>query len=194
MKNFAKQIKSIVSMFANLNGASFVGIREYLSTSTGEIANHVIIANFSYTNAVKHDLTALQNVSIFDLNTINNEYGFSVELIKQAINKLKTAFENNQNTETQSNQSKGQNDAYLHITNSIKLHIETRKLYIYALSHSKTVICEGEHKQVNSRELTLCQNAVKKYFKFKTIKFRQFIVEPSQLSTVAVNGEQVCFV
>ena len=80
------------------------------------------------------------------------------------------------------------------ITNSIKLHIETGRLHIFALAHTKQVIEKGEYKTVNSRELTLCQNAVKEYFEFKTIKYRQFIVEPEQLTTVAIKGQEVCFV
>ena len=130
MKTFTKQIKAIVSLFSELNGASFVGIRNYVSEKSGEIANFVVIANFSYANAIEHDLKALQNFSIFDINEIS-KLGFSVELIKQAIDKLKTSFENNINTETQSNQSKGQQDAYLPITNSIKLHIETGKIHLF---------------------------------------------------------------
>ncbi len=195
MKTFTKQIKAIVSLFSELNGASFVGIRNYVSEKSGEIANFVVIANFSYANAIEHDLKALQNFSIFDINEIS-KLGFSVELIKQAIDKLKTSFENNINTETQSNQSKGQQDAYLPITNSIKLHIETGKIHLFALSHDKKIVQPATEpfKEVNSRELTLCQNAVKKYFKFKTIKYRQFIVTPEQLSTVAIKGQEVCFV
>jgi hypothetical protein len=79
---------------------------------------------------------------------------------------------------------------YVNITNSIKLHIETGKIHIYALAVSKEVLVEGEYKSVNSRELTLCQNAVKKYFNFSTAKYRNFIVDPSMLSGVNINGEK----
>ena len=47
--------KRIVSKFSTLNGASFVGIPEYTSKTTGEVANHVVNAGFSYGNAVEKD-------------------------------------------------------------------------------------------------------------------------------------------
>jgi hypothetical protein len=192
MKTFAKQVKAIVSMFANLNGASFVGIREYLSTTSGELANYVVIANFSYANAVEHDLKALQSATAIDMQIIASKFNFSVSLVQQAIEKLSLAFIANQNSETQSNQSKGQDNAYLTITNGVKLHIETGTIKIYGLIHDKVTITDGEPKKpVNSKELTLCQNAVKKYFGFKTTKVREFTVKPEQLSMVKIQGETV---
>ena len=186
----AKNIQSIVKSFRNINGSSFVGIRGYVSSTSGEVANHVIIADFSYGNAVKHDLNALKSASNSDIINIA-EKGFSTDLVRTAIHKLEVSFENNQNEETKSNQSKGQDNAYIPITNSIKLHIETGKLHIYALAHSKKVLVEGTYKTVNSRELTLCQNAVKKYFNFKTAKYRNFIIDENQMCEVNVNGETI---
>ncbi len=193
MKNFAKLIKMIIALFGNLNGASFVGIKGYTSSTTGEVANHVVIANFSYGNAVEKDLKALDNATDADVQAIANK-GFSVDLVKTAIAKLADAFRKNMNPETQSAQSLAQKDAYLNISPCIKLHIETGKLHIYALAHSKVVLIKGEYKTVNSRELTLCQNEVKKYFNFSTAKYRNFIVEPSQLSGVNISGEKVVLV
>lgn len=190
---FAKLIKTIIALFANLNGASFVGIKNYTSSTTGEVANHVVIANFSYGNAVEKGLKALDNATDADVQAIADK-GFTVDLVKTAIAKLADAFRKNQNPETASNQSKAQADAYINISPCIKLHIETGKLHIYALAHSKVVLVEGEYKTVNSRELTLCQNAVKKYFEFSTAKYRNFIVDPSQLSGVNISGEKVVLV
>jgi hypothetical protein len=190
----AKIVKMIIAMFANLNGSSFVGIKGYTSSTTGEVANHVVNANFSYGNAVEKDLKALNNATDADVQAIAEKYGFAPELIKTAIIKLRDAFVKNQNPETASAQSVAQSDAYYPITNSIKLHIESGKIHIYALAVSKQVLVEGEYKSVNSRELTLCQNAVKKYFDFSTAKYRNFIVDPAQLSGVNINGEKFSLV
>jgi hypothetical protein len=184
----------IIAMFANLNGSSFVGIKGYTSSTTGEVANHVVNANFSYGNAVEKDLKALNGATDADVQAIAEKYGFAPELIKTAIIKLRDAFVKNQNPETASAQSVAQSDAYYPITNSIKLHIESGKIHIYALAVSKQVLVEGEYKSVNSRELTLCQNAVKKYFDFSTAKYRNFIVDPAQLSGVNINGEKFSLV
>ena len=190
----AKIVKMIIAMFANLNGSSFVGIKGYTSSTTGEVANHVVNANFSYGNAVEKDLKALNGATNEDVMAISEKFGFAPELIKTAIIKLRDAFVKNQNPETASAQSVAQSDAYVNITNSIKLHIESGKIHIYALAVSKEVLVEGEYKSVNSRELTLCQNAVKKYFNFSTAKYRNFIVDPEQLSGVNINGEKFSLV
>jgi len=189
----AKIVKMIIAMFANLNGSSFVGIKGYTSSTTGEVANHVVNANFSYGNAVEKDLKALQGATDEDVKAIADK-GFTIDLVKMAIAKLRDAFVKNQNPETASAGSVAQSDAYYPITNSIKLHIESGKLHIYALAVSKEVLVEGEYKAVNSRELTLCQNAVKKYFNFSTAKYRNFIVDPSMLSGVNINGEKFSLV
>jgi len=187
----AKAIKAIVEKFATLEGAQFAGIKEYRSKTTNELANHVVIANFSYYNAVQKDLKALKEATTDDIAEIAKSGNFSTELVEQAINKLATSFENNLNPETQSNQSKAQSDAYLPVTNSIRYNFETGLFYIYALAVNKQVIEAGEYKSVNSRELTLCQNAVKKYFNFSTAKFRNFIIEAEQLTGVNIDGDKM---
>lgn len=181
-------IKMIVAMFSTLNGSKFVGVREYLSKTSGEVANHVVNVNFSYGNAVKKDLKALQCATKKDIQAIAKN-GFSIELIEQAIAKLSTSFINNMNKETASNQSKAQNDAYIKINDCVKYCIETKEIMFYAMAISKKVIVPGTYKTVKSRELTLCQNAIKKHFDFSTSKFRQFIISKEHLSKVVSNGE-----
>jgi len=203
MKNeTALIIKSIISLFASLNGQKFVGIREYTSGLNNkkcivpEIANHVICANFSYGNAVKNDLAKLRGATDQDISEIlenSNYLATTSYMIRKAIDKLIASFEKNLNLDKtkRSNQSQAQTDVYLPITNSMKLHIETGKIHIYGLAHSKNVIENGEYEPTNSRELTMCQNAVKKYFDFRTSKFRQFIVNRDQLSAVKISGENI---
>jgi hypothetical protein len=183
-------IANIVAKFAELNGAKFVGIREYCSSTSGEVCNHVVNANFSYGKAVQSDLKKLKNSNSEDVQTIAEKFKVTTELVEQAILDLTTSFEKNMNPETASKQSIAQKDAYIPVTNAIKLHKETLKLHIYALSVWKgEPIVEGVYKEVNSRPLTIAKNAVKKYFNFTTAKYRNFIIDPSMLSEVAINGE-----
>lgn len=190
MKN-QKNEMSLLAQFENLKGCKFIAIRQYNSKTTGEIANHILLANFSYGNAVKKDLTALQGATGNDALNIAKEGNFDIELVNKAIEKLTNSFINNQNKETQSNQSKGQQDTYVNITNSIKIHKETLKVHIFALHVSKEILVRGEYKTVNSRELTLCQNAVKKYFAFSTAKYRNFIIDSEYLTgNVSISGEK----
>lgn len=189
-KKFSVLVKFIISLFASLKGSKFVGIKAYQSKTSGEIADHIVIANFSYDKAVKNDLKKLQKITI-DQKAILIKKGYSNDMINEAIQKLTDAFIKNQNPETRSAQSQAQIDAYLKITSSIKLHIESGLLYIYALSHSKHIIEEGNYKTVNSRPLTLCQNDIKKILDFRTSKFRQFIIQPEQLAKVNISGESI---
>jgi hypothetical protein len=192
-----KLVGKVKDEFSGLKSASFVGIKGY-TNSVGEVSNHVVLTNFSYGNAVKKDLKKLKLATEKDKQNIADKSGLSLELINQAIEKLSESFIKNQNAETQSNQSKAQNEAYIKINSAMKIHKETKQLYIYALAVHKEVIQEapeeidsktGKKKEVNSRPLTLAQNAVKKYFNFSTAKYRQFIVSPETLSGVNINGE-----
>ena len=195
-KSIALLIKLIISYFANLGGTSFVGIRGYEAKTSGEVANHVVIANASYGNAVKHDLQALRAAVHADFEAIVNlctgkGIQTNVTAVFDLVNKLATSFENNQNSETASAGSLAQKEAYIQITDCIKYNPTTELIYIYAAAHSKTVLIEGTKKSVNHSTNTLIQNEIKKYFGFKTTKYRNFILHPDQLSGVKINGETV---
>ena len=186
--NEKKAIKTLVeSMLTMKNGSTFCGLI-YTSKGTNETAQHVLNVNVSYSNAVKHDILALQNITAEQIVTIA-ENGFSFELINQATEKLLTSFINNQNKDTASNGSIAQNLAYINITPCIKYNFETGLLYLHGASVSKTVLEKGIYKTINSRELTLCQNKIKEVLKFKTEKYRNFIIEPTQLKKVTIKGE-----
>lgn len=170
---------------------TFVGINNYLSSTSKELANHVILCNFSYKNAVLRDLSKLQNCTTSDIETIVKNSNLPADLINEAIEKLKTSFINNMNKETASNQSLAQKDAFTVISDAVKVHNESKQIYIYGLAISKKVIEKGEYKSVNSRPLTIAQNEVKKFFNFSSDKYRQFIVNPENLSSVKINGEEL---
>jgi hypothetical protein len=170
---------------------TFVGINSYLSSTSGELANHVILCNFSYKNAVLRDLSKLQNSTIADVEAIAKNCSMPIELVNEAIEKLKNSFINNMNKETASNQSLAQKDTFTVISEAVKVHNETKQIYIYGLAISKKVIEKGEYKTVNSRPLTVAQNEVKKYFNFSSDKYRQFIVNSENLSSVKINGQEL---
>lgn len=186
-----KTVKAITKKFSKLNGSSFVGIKAYTAKTSGETANHVVNANFSYGNAVEKDLNALVNA---DVEAISLKIGFSEELTAQAVKNLRVAFECNKNEETASEQSIAMKNAFLPITNSIKLNLESGKLHIYALAVSKEILVAGEYKKVNSREMTLCQNAIKKELNFTTSKYRNFIIDENMLSGVNISGSKFTLV
>lgn len=174
-------VAKIVAMFAQLNGTSLVGIREYESKSTGEVCNHVVNANFSYGEAKKRDMAKLANATKADLLAIAEKAKVAFEVVEQAIAEMQT---------TSKKRSEAQKDAYIPITNAIKLNKESGLLHIYAMAMWKSEpIVQGVFKEVNSRPKTIAKNVAKKYFNLATAKYRNFIVHPDMLSEVAINGE-----
>lgn len=183
--------KRIIILFSELNGAKFVGIKNYKAKTTGELASHVVNVNFNYGNAVKKDLTSLEALKGNDLAIISENVDIPITVIFDAVNALKTAFIKNQNKETASAQSLAQKDLYFPITNSIKLNLTNGKLHIYALAVNKVIHEKGEYKTVNSRQLTIAKNAVKDYCNFTTAKYRNFILDEKYISTVNISGETI---
>ena len=195
-KSIALQIKKIENLFNCLNGTSFIGIRAYEAKTSGETANHVIIANVSYTNAVAHDLNNLLNAVHSDIeaivaNCLNKGIQANVPLVNELIGKLATSFQNNQSPETASKGSLAQKDAYIQVSDCIKYNPTTELLYIHASAHSKKILIEGVHKHTNHGNAVLIQNEIKSYFKFKTLKYGNFILHPDQLSGVKIKGELI---
>jgi hypothetical protein len=191
LNNRDERVKAILAKCILMNGSSFVGIRKY-ENSKGEVSNHVIIANFNYGNAVEKDLAKLKGATDADVENIAKG-GYAPELVKEAISKMIASFEKNSDPETASNQSNAQKDTYTKVTDCIKMHNETGELYIYAIGHSKQVVVPIEYKPVNSKPLTLAQNAVKKYFDLTTAKYRSFVVSEDKIESVKITGDTITF-
>ncbi len=183
-----KIIQQIADEFVGMNSCQFVGIKAY-TNANGEISNQVVCCNFSYGEAVKRDLKKLKNATDADIQAIA-AHGFTVEFVIEIIAKLANSFILNQNKETASNQSKGQTNCYKRINSGMKLHKETKKVFIYALAVQKDILTDATipYKVVKNGEMVLCQNAIRKYFNFSTAKYRNFSVDSASLSGVNLNG------
>jgi len=239
MKTFNAQIQRLLALFSVLTGTKFVGIREYISVKSGEVANFVINANFNYGNAIAKTVEILQSLTPADFQLIEKNYGVvNSEGAKYGTNKgaveylengklpkeetkarekvlagvketkrlatvcaeMIQTFLDNQNEETRSAQSKAQSEAYERITKGVKRNIKTQKLHIWAMSHSKEVLIEGEYPESNPQIETAQKNAIERYCRdilnkqLPTTKYRNFVIEPNQLSEVKVTGDTVEFI
>lgn len=179
----------LIENFSNLVGTSFVGVNSYLAKTSGELANHVILANFDYSKAVKKDIAKLENATALKLQAISEKIGVDIATVNEAHKELLSAFVKNQSNDTKSAQSKAQSDLYVNICPAVRLNTETMKLHVYGLAISKQVIEKGTYKSVNSRPKTIAKNAIKKALNFSTSKFRNFIVDKDQLKAIASRGE-----
>lgn len=219
-------------------GANFMGIREYKSNKSGEIANFVVNFGISYGNAKTETVKILNSLTDSDFEAIaskgvNNiggiqyatnkgasEYLESGKLPKegtkareQVLNGVKTtktlseirdeivkSMLNNDDEQTRSNQSKGQENAYTHLGRGVKQHLVSKDIYFYANSHIKDIIEDGKYAESTPLPETIQKNAISKYCKYvlknelPTDKFRMFVVSPEQIGEVKVTGNTYQFI
>jgi hypothetical protein len=162
------------AMSNSITNVTFLSLKNYLNSSN-ELANHLINIGISYKNSVAKDIVFLETMNLADYT-----FKSSLVIIEQARLELIAAF-----TKPNENRSNGQKDAYIHINEACKVHVESGKLYIYGYSVSKQVIKEGEYKVVKSSELTIAKNELRKLL--KTGKFKQFSLEVG--NNIKANGE-----
>jgi len=172
MKNVKHEI---IDNLSKIFGCSFISLKNYESSTSGEISNHTINIGFSYENAVKKDIEILKATS----------YGKD-ELLEAARKEVLTSLENTLNGNL-SNQSKGQIDAYIHVSKAVKLHIDKEELYIYGMAISKSILREGVYKKVNSRPLTLAKKEISRELNLSTSKYRMF--KFSNLMELKISGK-----
>lgn len=186
--------KKFLESFESLKGCAFISIKGYESKTSGEIADHVVNVGLSVENAKKTDLNKLQNCTGDDLQNISLNTGIALDICQTALSELLASAEKNlsANIEDRSNQSKGQTDAYITITNSIRLHKDTLQLHVFGQAISKNVIVPGEYKTVKSSDKTLAKKAIKKQLDLRAETFRDFIV--GNIETIKINKDtiQIC--
>jgi hypothetical protein len=180
-------MKKLINKFASLKGASFISINNYLSTTSGELANHTVNVNISVMNAKLADLQTLKACTDADLKKISRVTNIDLNTLKLSLSEMLESAEKNTsvNPEDHTNASKAQADAYVHITPAIRLHKDTLQIHIFGQAIKKEVIVEGEYKHVNSSAKTLGKKAIKKYFDLKADKFRDFILGNADMLKVA---------
>ena len=158
--------KELIESLGKIFGASFVSLKNYESSTSGEIANHVINVGADYANAVKKDIEKLSEVFYKD------------EIYEQARVKMLDSLKKNMDSETVSNQSIAQKDAYLHINKSVKLHIENGTLHISGMACSKKVIKEAtKHKNPSKNPVIIAQGRIQKELNLSTPKWRNYKFE-----------------
>lgn len=150
-------------------GSTFVGVRGYLSKGSNELANHTIVAGYSYENAKAHDLNV---VAAADAAALAAQLGTEQALVEQALAEITTSL-----TKPDKTRSEAQINAFTHVGTGMKVHNETGQLYIHGLTVRKKVLQAGEYKAVNSKPITICKNRVKKALGLRTDKVRTYIFD-----------------
>ncbi len=180
-------MKKFINKFQSLKGAQFISINNYLSSTSGEIANHIINVNISVMNAKQSDLQTLLNCTDNDLKKVSRLTSIAVDVLKLSLAEMQESAEKNVsvNAEDRTAQSQAQTDAYFHITPAIRLHKDTLTVHVFGQAIKKDVVVEGIYKTVNSSPKTLGKKAITKYFDLKASKFRDFILGNADTLKVA---------
>jgi hypothetical protein len=167
----------------------FVGVRDYVNKQ-GEKSNYLINSGISYLKILNDDLQSLTENKKDIFATLQKSY--STELIEQAFDNVLTSLNKrlaDEETKEQLRaegdktiaQSDAQIDAYINLATGVKLHKDSLKIHVYGLVVRKTILEPIEYKKVNSRDLTIVQNKIKKLAEFKQDSYRTFIFEKAEV-------------
>lgn len=175
-------MKAIVEKFNSLKSSSYVCVKGY-ENKYGEIANHTINVNVDITKAKEADLETLKKFPYIELVNIANNIGVTIDVAEIALRELITSAERNLNGDN-TNQSKGQQEAYISIGHGLRLKATDNgfDLYVTGMANNKHILVEGEFKKVNSRPKTLVKKAIQKGLKMSN--FRNFRLTNADALTV----------
>jgi hypothetical protein len=172
----------------------FVGVRDYVNKQ-GEKSNYLINSGISYLKILNDDLDSLNHLKLAIFEILQKDY--STELITTAFNNVLTSLHKRLADEETKEllraegdktiaQSDAQIDAYINLATGVKLHKDSLKIHVYGLVVRKTILEPIEYKKVNSRDLTIVQNKVKKYAGFKQDSYRTFIFDKAEVKMQGV--------
>ena len=179
----------LLAVAKTIKGTSFVGVKNY-ENSKGEVSNQTILAGFTYEKALEADFLALQDNKNIIFEELTKAYDFEVvtkayENLFNSLEKRLSSEEVKQALREQNDQtikkSDAQKDAFIHLAKGVKMHKETNEILIFGLVVRKTVLKVNEYKAVNSRELTIVQNKIKKLCQFRQDKYRSFTFNKTEL-------------
>lgn len=177
-----KNLKIIVSV-KNINGNSFIGIRNY-TNSANEVSDQIFIVGINYGNLLKNDLQKMKSISTLR-KVVAMFSKHDKTLIKTAYNEIVTSLEKRMLSEEEKNKlfilgdkvmnhSKGQKGAYTPIAKGLKA--KDNQLYIYGLCVRRTVKIKGVYKPTKQREKTKIKNKMKYFSNLSEKKFKIFKV------------------
>ncbi len=187
-----KNLQIIVSV-KNLNGNSFVGVRNY-TNSANEVTNQVFVVGINYANMLKNDLKKMKEISTLR-KVVKMFSKHDKILIKTAYNEIISSLEKRMMSEKEKqklfllgdkvmNYSNGQKGAYTPIAKGLKA--KENNLYIYGLCVRRTVKIKGVYKTTKRREKTIVKSKMKFFAELSEAKFKIFKV--GNISELKIQG------
>lgn len=179
-------MKAIFDQFDSLKGAKFVGLNNYVSSTSGEVSNVVLNTNINTMNAKEKDLATLK--AFKGTAKIAQKLGIDESIVCEGLTELIASAEKNL-TDEKTVSSQAQIDAYINLGNGLRIHKEDFSLHVSGFVQSKKVLVEGVYKTVNSRPKTLAKNAIQKECKLRMLKYRTYKFK--NLDALNVQGNHI---
>lgn len=187
-------MKPLFDKFNNLSGAQFIGIKNYASSTTGEVSNFTILTHYSIMEAKKKDLNTLESLTFTDVEDIAEAKELDKVVVFEALTELIASARKNlsENLEDRTTNSQAQTDAYLHIGKSLKINKTSMDVYVVGMVINKQVVTPGEYKKVNSRPKTIAKKAIAKHCDLRMNKYRNLKV--GQAEKINVDGSTLIII
>jgi len=187
-------MKNLFDKFNSLNGAQFIGIKNYESSKSGEVSNFTILTHYSVMEAKKKDLKTLESLNFNDIEDIAEAKELDKNVVFEALTELIASARKNlsENLEDRTANSQAQTDAYLHIGKSLKINKTSMEVFVVGMVINKQVITPGEYPKVNSRPKTIAKKAIAKHCDLRMNKYRNLKI--GQLDRINIDGSTLVII
>ncbi len=169
--------KQLINKLKEINGVSFVSVT-YINQQE-EQHQTTFNVGVDYQKAKTKDIEFLKQL---DVSTISSNIG--VGILEEARLLLLKSFQNPSKT-----RSEGIANAFTHLGNGLKIHNETKKLYVYGMKVRKKVLVKGIEKEDTRRILTKAKDDIRKLL--KSTQYRQFEINKSL--QYKIKGDTIIF-
>ncbi len=187
-------LNTLRTLFAGGLNSNIFYIEGYTNTH-GEKSRLVVDISVDYMDVVRASLEKLENIDPADIVV---KTGIELGVCVNALNKVRASLENTiqngaGNNENYTHSAENREDGvptYESVVHGIKLHTESGNLHVQGLLVSKQIITPGEYPVVNSRALTIAQNAIKKELPISN--WRQYkLAEDGNFEAIMSNGKTI---
>jgi len=169
--------KKLINNLKSITGVSFVSVT-YINQQE-EKQHTVFNVGVDYQKAKTKDIEFLKQL---DVNTISS--GIGVGILEEARLVLLKSFQNPSKT-----RSEGIANAFTHLGNGLKIHNESKKLFVYGMKVKKKVLVKGIEKEDTRKILTKAKDEIRKLL--KSTQYRQFEINRSL--QYKIKGDTIVF-
>lgn len=181
LSNQAEAIADTIKSALNksLTNVTFCSVKNYVNDE-GEKSDYLINIGVNYQTAKQKDIKFLTEL---DVTTMEWNCPM-VDIMKAQTELLNSLIKPNEA------KSQAQKEAYIHINEAIKIHVDTFELFIFGMKERKTIKEAVDYGADTRKPLTKAKDELRKLM--KSAKYRQFKFKLNGMS-VKTNGEELIF-